>query len=200
MVQRGEPESLAPITVKSIGISAVNAPASCPIANLQFNLTAFTGALIVPANGTNSVPAPISLYDTGTNQDSCEGVTFNFTYSGTATYTETYATSTTVTSSLDPSLLGQSLTYSATVTANATAGQDSVPSSPTGSLTFMQDGVAIPSCLDVTLVSTSVTTAQATCTTFAYATSDTYDITADFTNTDGNFSNSSSPILLQVVV
>ncbi len=188
-----------PITITSMGISNVSAPASCSITNLQFNLTSFTGALVVPAQGTSSVSVPISLYDTNTNQDSCEGVTFNFTYSGSAVYTEVYATSTAVTSSLNPSFLGQSVTYTATVTASPTAGQDPVPSSPTGSVTFMNGDVAIPSCLNVSIVSTKVSTAQATCTTFAYATSGTNDITVNYTNSDGNFSDSISPDFSQVV-
>jgi hypothetical protein len=192
------PQSV-PITVHSIGISGVSAPAGCSIANLQFNLTTFTGALVVPAQGTSSVPVPLSLYDTNTNQDSCEEVTFNFTYSGSATYTEVYATSTAVTSSLNPSPLGQSVTYTASVTASATSGQDPVPNSPTGSITFMEGDTAIPSCSNVAIVSTTVTTAQASCTTFAYAATGTYDITADYTNTDGNFSSSDSPVFSQVV-
>jgi hypothetical protein len=190
---------LVPITVNAIGISGVTASAGCSIANLQFNLTTFTGALVVPAQGNSSVPVAISLYDTNTNQDSCEGATFSFTYSGSATYTEVYATSATVTSSLNPTPLGQSVTYTATVTASAPSGQDPVPNSPTGSVTFMQGDTAIPSCSNVAIVSTTVTTAQATCTTFAYATSGTYDITADYTNSDGNFSSSTSTVFSQVV-
>lgn len=188
---------LVPITVNSISISGVTAPTDCLIANLKIDLTTFTGALVVPAQNTNAVSVPISLYDTTTNQDSCQGTTFNFTYSGSATYTEVYATSTAITSSLNPSLLGQSVTYTATVTANSTSSQDPVPHSPTGSVTFMDGDIAIPSCTNVAIISTTITTARATCTTTA--TSGAHDITAENTNSDGNFTNSTSPVLTQVV-
>ncbi len=188
-----------PITVNSMGISGVTAPAGCSKANLKFDLATFTGALVVPARGTNAVAVPISLYDTNTNQDSCEGTTFNFTYSGSATYIEVYATSTAVTSSKNPSPLSQSVTYTVTVTARPASGQDPVPHSPTGSVTFMNGDLAIPSCSNVAIVSTTASTALATCTTLPYATSGTYDITADYTNSDGNFSSSTSLVFSQVV-
>src|ERR1017187_1008183 len=88
-----------PITVTSIKIATVRPPAGCPISNLDYNSTTFSGSLVVPASGTNAVPMPISLIDTDANQDSCENTTFNFVYSGKATYTEVYATATAVTSS-----------------------------------------------------------------------------------------------------
>ena len=79
-----------PITVTSMSIAAVTPPAGCPISNLDYSATTFSGSLVVPASGTNSVSVPISLIDTGTNQDSCENTTFNFVYAGTATYTEAH--------------------------------------------------------------------------------------------------------------
>jgi hypothetical protein len=124
---------------------------------------------------------PISLVDTGTNQDSCENTTFNFTYAGTATYTEVYATTTAVTSSSDPS----GVTYTATVTASATVNQDPVPSSPTGTVTFSEGSTTI--CASVPLSPTGTTTSTATC--GLVLGGDT--VTAVYTNTDGNFYGSS---------
>jgi hypothetical protein len=166
-----------PITVTSMSIAAVSPPVGCTASNLDLSSATFTGSLVVPASGTNSVSVPISLIDTGTNQDSCENTTFNFTYEGSATYSETYSTTTAVTSS--------GVTYTATVTASATATQDPVPSSPTGTVTFNDGSTAI--CTNVPLSSTGTTTSTATC---GPITGDD-TITAVYTNTDGNFTGSS---------
>ena len=168
-----------PITVTSMSIASVTPPAGCPTSNLDYSSTTFSGSLVVPASGTNSVSVPISLIDTGTNQDSCENTTFNFTYAGTATYSED--TTTVVTSSQNQS----GVTYTATVTASASSGQDPVPSSPTGTVTFNDGATAL--CTAVPLSSTGTTTSIATCGPFTG--DDT--ITAVYTNTDGNFSDSS---------
>ena len=93
-----------PITVRSLSISAVTAPAGCPTVNLNYSSTAFTGTLVVPARGTNSVPVPISLIETHHNQDSCEHTTFGFTFQGSATFSIVDSTTTFVTSSHDPSI------------------------------------------------------------------------------------------------
>ena len=166
-----------PITVTSMSITAVTPPTGCPTSNLDLSSTAFSGSLVVPASGTNSVSVPISLLDTQANQDSCENTIFNFTYWGTATYTEVYATTTAVTSS--------GVTYTATVTASATATQDPVPSSPTGTVAFSDGSTTF--CPAVPLTSTGTTTSTATCGPIPGG--DT--ITAIYTNTDGNFTGSS---------
>ena len=168
-----------PITVTSMSIASVTPPAGCATSNLDYSSATFYGSLVVPASGTNSVSVPISLIDTGTNQDSCENTTFNFTYAGTATYSED--TTTVVTSSQNQS----GVTYTATVTASASSGQDPVPSSPTGTVTFNDGATAL--CTAVPLSSTGTTTSIATCGPFTG--DDT--ITAVYTNTDGNFSDSS---------
>jgi hypothetical protein len=164
-----------------MSIAAVTPPAGCPTSNLDYSATTFSGSLVVPASGTNAVSVPISLKDTGTNQDSCENTTFNFVYAGTATYSEVYATTTAVASSENQS----GVTYTATVTASATGDQDPVPSSPTGTVTFNNGSTAI--CTAVPLTSTGTTTSTATC--GPVAGDDT--ITAVYTNTDGNFTSSS---------
>jgi hypothetical protein len=189
-----------PITVNSLGISSVTAPTGCPIANLKFDATTFNGVLDVPALSIATAAVPISLIDTGTDQDSCEGTNFTFTYSGSATFTEVYSTSTDVTSfPASPSGVGQSVTYTATVTASAASGQDPVPNGPTGSVTFMDDGSAILYCTNVSVSEVTVTTAQASCTTFAYSAPGTHLISAKFTNSDGNFVGSTSSMHSQVV-
>jgi hypothetical protein len=185
------------ITVTSVGISNVVAPLGCPISNLDFGETTFSGSLTVPALGANSVEVPISLYDTDTNQDSCEGTTFSFTYSGSAVYTEVYATVSAVTGAPSPSRVGESVVYTDTVTASVAADQDPVPNSPTGTVTFMDGPSAI--CAAVPVVSTSITTSAATCSPFAYSSMGTHSITAIFVNTDGNFTGSTSPVFTQTV-
>jgi len=78
--------SNVPITVNSLSISSITAPPTCSRANLNATMTTFSGSLIVPPSGSNVVSEPISLIDTVTNQDPCEGTTFLFTYVGSATY------------------------------------------------------------------------------------------------------------------
>lgn len=185
-----------PITVNSMRISDVSAPAGCPMTNLNMDSTTFSGSLVVPAQGTNSVAVPISLLETNTNQDACENRTFKFTYAGTATYAEVYATSTNLESSMNPSSVGHVVTYTATVTADADANQDPVPSSPTGTVTFKDDDETICS---VPVISSGHATSVATCPSPDYSTSGTHQITALYSNVDGNFSASTSPTLDQVV-
>jgi hypothetical protein len=185
------------ITVNSVGISDVVAPTGCPVSNLDFSQTTFSGSLVVPGLSTNSVSMPISLYDTNTNQDSCEGTTFNFTYSGAAVYTDVYGTASAVTALPSPSNVGQSVVYTVTVTASANSGQDPIPSSPTGSVTFMDGPSAI--CTAVPLTSTGLATSSATCSPFAYSSAGIHAITAVYSNADGNFIDSTSPIFSQAV-
>jgi hypothetical protein len=141
-----------PITVTSLSIKAVTSqsPTGCPISNLDYSQTKFSGTptLVVPAkvgavDGTNSLPEPISLYDTHTNQDRCEGVTFNFVYAGTAIYTDT--TTAALTSSPDPSTSGSLVTFTATVVPTGMP-----PSNPTGAVNFYL--CATTSCTSKTLL------------------------------------------------
>ena len=164
-----------------MSIASLTPPAGCATSNLDYSGTTFSGSLVVPASGTNAVSVPISLVDTDTNQDSCENTSFDFVYTGTASYTEVYATTTAVTSSSDESRV----TYTATVTASATGGQDPVPSSPTGTVSFNYGDT--PVCTNVSVTSTGTTTSTASC--GPIGASET--ITAVYTNTDGNFTDSS---------
>lgn len=193
------------ITVNTLGVSvapdstATPLPADCPASDLDLSQASFTGALSVPPNGgTASAWLPISLRDTHTDQDGCEGATFYFDYTGTAQYTEVYATQTSVGSSLNPSQVGQPVTYTATVTAVAGASQDPVPSSPTGVVTF-DDGSSVI-CSAVAVASTGTTTATATCTPPTYETAAAHSISAIYTDNtgDGNFGGSTGT-LAQIV-
>ena len=172
-------------------------PADCSGTNLV--LPTFSGSFnVTGGNSANSPGVPIELKDNGAPQNDCKNLTYRFIYSGTAQYTEVYATSTGVTSSQNPSTTGQSVTYTATVTASATSSQDPVPSSPTGSVTFKDNGTTICSAAPVT--STGTTTATAQCT-VSYPTTagSPHPITATYANTDGNFTTGSSGSLSQVV-
>ncbi len=192
-----------PVTVSSLGIASVAAPAGCPASNLDVSHASYSGSLVVPAKvgatpGANSVAVPIMLVAAAGNQDGCKNATFTFTFTGSAQYTEVYATSTAVASSQNPSTVGQSVTYTATVTGTQGAGQDPMPAGPTGKVTFKDGSTTI--CSNVSVTSASPTTSTAQCTPATYSTPATHPITAVFTNSDGNFSGStSSPALNQVV-
>jgi hypothetical protein len=69
-----------PITVRTIDIASVTSPPGCPTANLNYASTTFSGTLVVPAQGSSSVPVPISLIETHVNQDSCEHKVFLFSF------------------------------------------------------------------------------------------------------------------------
>ena len=192
---------LVPISVISIRITRVAAPQGCLPSNLDFSQTTFRASpdtpLVVPAGETNSVAVPISLINTDSNQDSCENKEFTFSFAGSARYTEVYGTANAVNSSANPSLPGQSVAYTATVTASAAADQDPVPSSPTGTVTFMDGPTAI--CSSVPMTSTGITTSTATCSPLSYSSTGTHSITAIYNDADGNFSGSTSPVLTQDV-
>ena len=174
-------------------------PADCSGTNLV--LPTFSGpGFNVPGGGNATSPGvPIELKDNGAPQTDCENYSYNFVYTGSANYTEVYGTSTGVVSSQNPSTVGQSVTYTATVTASATASQDPVPSSPTGTVAFKDNGATICSA-PVALTSTGPTTATAQCTVNYTSTAGSpHPITASYVNTDGNFTGSTSGTLSQVV-
>lgn len=119
-----------PITVQSLTMAVTSAPAGCPTGD--FALPTYSGNLHVGRGGTASTSGlPISLLDTGTDQDACEGSTVSFAYRGNAAYTD--GTSTTLTASPTSPSSGQVVTLGATVK-GANAASD--PSPPTGTVTF----------------------------------------------------------------
>ena len=72
-----------------------------------------------------------------------------------------------------------------------------MPSSPTGTVTFKDGTTTI--CTSVPVTSTGTTTATATCSPAAYLAAATHPITAVYSNSDGNYTGSTSPVLSQVV-
>ena len=186
-----------PITVRTLSISSVTPPTGCPTVNLDYADTTFTGTLLVPAQGSSSVPVPISLFETHKNQDSCEKTTFEFTFQGSATFDVVNSTQTQVASSHNPSVVGQSVTYTATVISRGGSGNHQNSGDPTGTVTFYDGSTVI--CNAVPVSSSFNGSSTATCTPPVYLVNGIHPITAAFVNTDGNFSDSTSTALDQVV-
>ncbi|MGO9581815.1 MAG: Ig-like domain repeat protein [Acidimicrobiales bacterium] len=189
-----------PITVTSLSIKAVTSqsPTGCPTSNLNYSQTTFSGTptLVVPArvgavDGANSVPVPISLYDTDTNQDKCEGMTFNFVYSGTAVYTDTSTTA--LTSWHNPSASGSLVTFTASVVPTGTP-----PGNPTGTVNFYLCSTA--SCTSTTLLGSGSLSAYGMA---RYSTSSlaagTDFIEAIYQGAPTDFAGSTSNVVSQVV-
>jgi hypothetical protein len=189
--------SKVPITVRKLSISSITPPAGCPLVNLDYGSTTFTGTLLVPAQGSNSVPVPISLFETHKNQNSCEHTTFEFRFIGTATFSAVASTQTRVSSSHNPSDVAQPVTYTAAVVSGGGSGNQPNSDSPTGTVSFLDGTTTI--CANVPVSATSPVSAAATCTPPTYLVSGVHLITAVYTNTDGNFSDSASTVLDQVV-
>ena len=155
----------APITVTALGIEHVDAPASCPTANLDLGDPSFTGAFVVPAGSSLTVPAPkpITLIDLpDVNQDACKNVTFTFTFTGTGWYADTtpppnpnpnpnpnpstnpagkVGTATLLATAPNPAAVGTPVTVTArvvpsTATGSATGTASLSSTAPTGVVTF----------------------------------------------------------------
>lgn len=175
----------------------MTAPAGCPVINLSYAASTFTGSLVVPAQGSNSVPVPISLFETHKNQDSCENTTFRFDFRGTATFNVVPSTLTLLSSSHNPSVVGQPVTYTATIVSGDGSGNHHNSDSPTGTVTFKDGSTTI--CSNVPVSENGDGTSTASCTPPNYLVTGTHPITAVFSNTDGNFENSTSLTLNQLV-
>jgi hypothetical protein len=119
-----------PITVQNLSTTIPTTPIGCPASN--FSLPSFGGNMSVAAGATVSTSGlPISLLDSGTNQDACQGTTVNFSYTGSAQFTD--GTSTALSASPNPPTSLQPVTLRAEVT-GANAAND--PSTPTGTVSF----------------------------------------------------------------
>jgi hypothetical protein len=201
-----------PITVTAMRIVSTTppgSPANCPVSYLDVSHTTFSGSLVVPAkvgvvNGTatESTGQLIALIDTHTDQTpGCKNTTFSFTFAGIATFVEVYGTSTSLASSSNPSNINQAVTYTATVTGVVGSGQDPLPNSPTGTVTFRDNGNPISGCTNVASISTTSTTSRFVCVvTYSSTLGVPHPITAAFADgTDANFTNSVSGVLLQTV-
>ena len=168
-----------PITVTTMSVATVTAPAGCTASGLDLSATRFSGSLVVPPSGSRTVAVPISME----KRASCANATFSFSFAGTANYIEVYATTTTVRASQNQA----TVTYTATVTARPSARQDPVPSSPTGTVSFMEGGSAV---CTVALIANATAASTATCGPITDGSRGVRPVTAVYTNADGNFTNS----------
>ena len=132
-----------PITVRTLSISSVTPPAGCPTSNLDYASTTFTGSLVVPAQGTNSVPVPISLFETHTNQDSVRTQGIPVLFPGIGDFQRRLLHPDKVSSSHNPSVIGQSVTYTATVISGGGTGNHYNSGDSTGTVTFYDGSTAI---------------------------------------------------------
>ena len=186
----------APITVKTISLAidtttTPTPPPGCnPSTNLDTSHASFSGSFAVGASpaSASSPGLPIAMIDSG-NQNACQGVTFHFTYTGTAQYTD--PTTTALSSSTNPSNTGQPVTYTATVT-------PAVAQAVAGTVTFRDNGSVITSC--GTSGAVTVNASGVAMCTVTYTSPGTHPITGAFTPSDAtNFSSSVSNTVSQVV-
>lgn len=132
------------ITVQSIAptVTSVN-PTKCAASNLDLSGAALnvSGALNVPAMSSASTPATsgleIGMFETGADQDACQGASFTLTYTGQAIYTDKFGTTTSLTAAPSPSTPGQAVALTATVMPTMTASNP-VPAGgyPSGTVYF----------------------------------------------------------------
>ncbi|MEI7745394.1 MAG: hypothetical protein WCK58_16785, partial [Chloroflexota bacterium] len=71
------------ITVTSLRIATVTAPATCAASNLDISRAAWTGSLVIAPGQSASFPGvPLTLLDLPASQGGCKNVTFGLTFSG----------------------------------------------------------------------------------------------------------------------
>ena len=102
------------------------------------------------------------------------------------------ASTTTSVSGSSPSTYGQSVTFTATVTDTSTTAV------PTGSVQFQINGSNAGSAVTLTAATSNTSTATYTTSTLAASTTP-YNVTAIYTNSDGNFTGSTSSAFQQTV-
>jgi len=139
-----------PVTVQSITMSLDGSfptlPSGCPVSDFRF--PNFTGSLVVPGGGTGDSPGlPITMLDSGTNQDNCQNTTLHFVYSSFGQFTDSTTTSLSVSPS--PPVADQPVAFTSTVTAG-NPGAD--PTSPTGVVNYFSCSSA--ACTDPVLIGT----------------------------------------------
>lgn len=119
-------------------------PPQCAGAYLQ--LPAFSGTLVVPALSSASTPGePLTLKDSGTNQDACENFLYHFAYSGAASAPE--RTDLDLAVSPNPAGSGAAVTLDARVA----DGDHGAGPAPQGSISFYL--CADPGCATTSLLS-----------------------------------------------
>jgi hypothetical protein len=139
-----------PVTVQSITMSLDGSfpalPSGCPPSDFRF--PSFTGSLVVPGGGASDSPGlPITMLDTGTNQDNCQNTTLHFMYSSAGQFTDSTTTSLSV--SPNPPVADQPVAFTTTVTAGNPSAD---PTSPTGVVNFFSCSGA--ACTDPVLIGT----------------------------------------------
>ncbi len=119
-------------------------PPECAGGYLQ--LPTFTGTLVVPAMSAASTPGePLTLKDSGTNQDACENFLYHFTYSGTASAPT--RTDLDLSATPDPAGLGAAVTLNAHVTGDS----HDASATPQGTIAFYL--CTVPTCTGTTKLS-----------------------------------------------
>jgi hypothetical protein len=139
-----------PLTVQSITMSLDGSfpalPSGCPASDFRF--PTFAGSFVVPGGGTGDSPGlPITMLDSGTNQDNCQDTTLHFVYSSFAQFTD--ATTTSLSVSPNPPVADQPVAFTSTVSAGNPSAD---PTSPTGVVNFFSCSSA--ACTDPVLIGT----------------------------------------------
>ena len=139
-----------PVTVQSITMSLDGSfpplPSGCPPSDFRF--PSFTGSLIVPGSATADSPGlPITMLDSGTNQDNCQNTTLHFVYSSVGQFTDSTTTSLSV--SPNPPVAGQPVAFATTVTPGNPSAD---PTNLTGVVNFFSCSSA--ACTDPVLIGT----------------------------------------------
>lgn len=186
------------IEVTNIHIASITAPLGCPASELDLSQTNFTGALLVGPGATDTAVVPISLVDTGTNQDACEGKTFYFHFTGRAVSPYVVRTDVFLATSIDPSLVGQSVTFTAAVVLDRRDGSPTSGVSLAGTVTFFEDGV--PVCTSVPVTTVTMFTSTATCKVLPYTRPGVHNLTAQYSSGAPDVAGSTSRVLVQVVL
>jgi hypothetical protein len=136
----------SPLYLQSVSASLVSAvytgtstaaPAACAgylSPTLSHTWTAWSGPTTIPAAsgpsspGSAVVTVPLSFTDSGTNQDTCENVTFNLSYAGSGYYSD--PTTTVLAGAPNPANIGAPVTLTATVSPTYSG------TAPTGTVAF----------------------------------------------------------------
>jgi uncharacterized repeat protein (TIGR01451 family) len=144
--------------------------------NCQFSVTVTGTTTGLKTNTTG----PVTSTEGGTG-----------TSSNTASLTVNAATTSTgVTSSSNPSVFGQSITFTATVTDTSVGST----AQPTGSVQFVVDSVNFGSPVALTGATSTTSTATSSATATLSVTGSPHTVTANYTNTDGNFVSGSGSL------
>jgi hypothetical protein len=181
-----------PITVTNVSMAVTSSPAGCPAHD--FSLPTFTGNLTVAGSSSaSSTGQPISLLDTGANQNACQGATIGFAYGGSAQYTD--STSTTLAASpTSVASAQQPVTLEATVTGDNAASDSSLP---TGTVAFSSCPTAV--CSSSTALGTGTIGAAGIATLASDFSTGVHYVRAEYGGEGTDFAKSTSQVLTLTV-